>query len=480
MIVLTANQTLTMTLASAPASNGPIASVSYMDTGGNLPGELTELVSNTSVFTICTGPVASQVRQVGAINVYNQDTALSTFTISKVNSNGVSFPLKTTSLQPGYTLEFTTEGWSVLDTNGALQQNYNNQQSYNGWKNKLINGRFDFFQRVTSVNGTTAVINQYVADRWKLYSAQANVSCAWSPANNYIGAGYSIPLDVGPLTFNLNGTSAQNSASGLVISQYIEDITLLAGRTCTLSFYALSPNTNNMVVVEFGQYVSPTGSANGTTFTNKGVYTANVVVTGNTWSRYSVTGTFPSVNANALVSDAINQTASYVALWTDAGSSFANNTGIANGFYQNTHINFASVQLEIGPVMTPYEVRPLATELALCQRYYEKSFDAQTAPYANASTYWETHGVAYGSTQLWVNIPFKVNKRVAPSLAAYSSNNVLGAANNTWQYYNGAWNSNTANPANPFTTYFAIAITGTYIANSSYLMAGNWTADADF
>jgi hypothetical protein len=36
------------------------------------------------------------------------------------------------------------------------------------------------------------------------------------------------------------------------------------------------------------------------------------------------------------------------------------------------------VQLEKGTVATPFEVRPFAQELALCQRYYEKSYASGT------------------------------------------------------------------------------------------------------
>ena len=65
-------------------------------------------------------------------------------------------------------------------------------------------------------------------------------------------------------------------------------------------------------------------------------------------------------------------------------------TGVAtNGldiqFWDTTSISSASpitvqitgVQLEKGTVATPFEIRPYATELALCQRYYFRTADAQ-------------------------------------------------------------------------------------------------------
>ena len=43
----------------------------------------------------------------------------------------------------------------------------------------------------------------------------------------------------------------------------------------------------------------------------------------------------------------------------------------------NTGQDFAYAQLEPGPVATPFEHRPISTELALCQRYYLRLGGAQ-------------------------------------------------------------------------------------------------------
>jgi hypothetical protein len=47
---------------------------------------------------------------------------------------------------------------------------------------------------------------------------------------------------------------------------------------------------------------------------------------------------------------------------------------IGNSFW------ITGVQLELGPVATPFENRSFAEELALCQRYYEKSYNLSSAP----------------------------------------------------------------------------------------------------
>ena len=48
------------------------------------------------------------------------------------------------------------------------------------------------------------------------------------------------------------------------------------------------------------------------------------------------------------------------------------------------------VQLEKGSTATSFDYRPYGTELALCQRYYHKSYPQGTAPADSAS------GQAYG------------------------------------------------------------------------------------
>ena len=63
------------------------------------------------------------------------------------------------------------------------------------------------------------------------------------------------------------------------------------------------------------------------------------------------------------------------------------------------------VQLEVGSVATPFERRPYGTELALCQRYYQK---AQRGDYA---------GRANGATTAILGIPLLVAVRASPTLS---------------------------------------------------------------
>ena len=57
----------------------------------------------------------------------------------------------------------------------------------------------------------------------------------------------------------------------------------------------------------------------------------------------------------------------------------------------NATFQITDVQIEEGTIATPFERQPIGAELALCQRYYEKSYDLTTAPGAlttNGQSYW--------------------------------------------------------------------------------------------
>ena len=87
------------------------------------------------------------------------------------------------------------------------------------------------------------------------------------------------------------------------------------------------------------------------------------------------------------------------------------------------------VQLELGSVATDFETRSFGEELALCQRYFEKSYDYATL--AGTSTYLSTvgrHGTAGTATsgEMFTSTVFKVEKRAAPTVLAYDTSGNVG------------------------------------------------------
>jgi len=92
---------------------------------------------------------------------------------------------------------------------------------------------------------------------------------------------------------------------------------------------------------------------------------------------------------------------------------------VAAGAITTKNFEFAEVQLELGSVATPFEVRPFAQELALCQRYYEKSYILSAAP-GTVTTIGLTQTIAASTTSVVIGGDFKVRKRATPTIVLYT------------------------------------------------------------
>ena len=82
-------------------------------------------------------------------------------------------------------------------------------------------------------------------------------------------------------------------------------------------------------------------------------------------------------------------------------------------------IYIGDAQFEIGPKCTTIERRPYGLELALCQRYYEKSYDLDTVPGTGTAAGCVFHHVPSLSAR--ANVRFQTRKRAAPALTYYAS-----------------------------------------------------------
>lgn len=204
-----------------------------------------------------------------------------------------------------------------------------------GFKNYIINGNFDVWQRGTSFSGLTN--GSYSADRWVVYDTVNDIN-------------YNVIRNTGVFQGGYGAAYTWNSGTGgRSIMQFIENVTKFkVGTQVTISFEAYTDSTPYTIDVVI-QGV-------------KGVWTAsttesvsNITLT-NIKTRYSVTLTVPD--------------------WTTLGIDYAHleDTKLACKFtlpHTTNGKNFiiSKVQLEEGSVATPFEHRPYGLELSLCQRY---------------------------------------------------------------------------------------------------------------
>jgi hypothetical protein len=124
------------------------------------------------------------------------------------------------------------------------------------------------------------------------------------------------------------------------------------------------------------------------------------------------------ISGTNLVAAASSTTINYTSSWTRysftftiTGTPAGTNTGLSCILYQGSQTGSlwaTGFQLEKGSVATPFEFRPLATELQLCQRYYYTSASASIYMAGQAYT-------ASGVDGLRQSYPYPVNMRATPS-----------------------------------------------------------------
>jgi hypothetical protein len=209
-----------------------------------------------------------------------------------------------------------------------------------GFRNAIINGGFDIWQRGTSA---TAVSNSYTpADRWvNTFDGSSSTTTisrqSFTPGNTI--SGYE------PEYFlRYAQTSAGSGGSFRTISQRIENVRTFAGQTVTISFWAKA-DSSRTVDTRIRQNFGSGGSANVDT-------SGSSINLTTSWSRYSTTVTLPSISGKTVGTSSFLDVFLFLPLNT------------------TQTIDIWGVQLEPGTIATPFEQRPIGTELALCQRYY--------------------------------------------------------------------------------------------------------------
>jgi hypothetical protein len=127
------------------------------------------------------------------------------------------------------------------------------------------------------------------------------------------------------------------------------------------------------------------------------------------------------------------------------------------------------LQLEVGTVATPFEHRPYGTELSLCQRYFEKSYNQDTAVGTVTTNGAVNYRMVGGGAGSQAYIPFASEKRAAPTVTFFNPS--TGAS--------GTWNS--AGSQSGAKTVFSNIASGTrgltwVITVAADQVHGHWTA----
>jgi len=300
-------------------------------------------------------------------------------------------------------------------------------------KNLIINGAMQVAQR-----GTSSTDQSYGSlDRFKIiYSgtdeapthSQADVAAGTTPYTLGFRKAYKIT--------NGNQTSGAGTGDRIELQTNLEGQDLAqsgwnyvsSSSNITLSFWIKSSVTQSFA----SRLQTQTAGGNGSTSRFK----FNFALSANTWTK--VTKTIPGNSNLAFTTD--NQNGFRISFYAFMGTSFtdsttatdvwANNAGgdraddMTSTWYttNDATLEITGVQLEVGSVATDFEHKSFAQELALCERYFEKSYNYSTV----AGTATDTGLVMWLANRNpglpHTSLRYRTIKRANPTVTIFNTN----------------------------------------------------------
>ena len=260
--------------------------------------------------------------------------------------------------------------------------------------NPVLNSAMQVWQRGTSIS-QTASTTPYTADRWQALNGanQANTISRQSTNDTT-----NLPFIQYCARFQRNNGQTGTADTGLFYSSETINSIPYAGKSIVISFYAragaLFTATSNFLVSRLY-----TGTGTDQNFLSG--YTGNNIVVGQnntltaTWQRFTMVGTIPTVTTEIALGFYYTPT----------------NTAGATDYFEIT-----GVQIDIGSVALPFRTNQptYATELAACQRYYQRTTGTNEALLSSL-------GYSYSTSLSSVTMIPKVTMRVAPTAVDYSN-----------------------------------------------------------
>jgi len=344
-----------------------------------------------------------------------------------------------------------------------------------GFKNRIINGSMVLDQRNAgaSVTPTTA---QYTLDRWLLSatsaskaSVQQNAGSVTPPAGftNYLGV---TSLSAYALTGN-DSFNIQQRLEGFNTADF--NFGTASATNLTLSFWVRSSLTGTFGGEIFGNPTRTYPFTYSIPTANTWTYITIAIAGDTTVNTYNTTNGFSLIVVFGLGSSGTS-TGGTVNTWQNGN--FTQPAGTVSVVSTNAATwQVTGVQLEKGSTATSFDYRPYGTELALCQRYFEKSYDQGTAPATNTTTgTFNFSGASEGNGNVIVPIQYST-KRTAPTLTGYLAAGTSGS----WNYErsgSASTGSITFDRTSDRESRAYIAVGSNFVATYVY---GHWIASAE-
>jgi hypothetical protein len=315
-------------------------------------------------------------------------------------------------------------------------------------RNRIINGDMRIDQRNVGAAVTTPTDGQYIVDRFLVsvsvsgkMSVGQNYNSVTPPAGfpNYLGAASISAYSVGSTDL----FSYQQRIEGYNVSDLAWGSA--SAKSVTLSFYVYSSLTGT-----FGGAVQNSAQNRSYPFT----YT---ISSANTWEQKTITipgdtsGTWLTTNGIGInlywTIGAGTSRQGAAGSW--AGSNYQAASGATSILGTNgATLYITGVQFEVGSVATPFERRQFGQELALCQRYFQKTYKIDVALGTTGANTgyveWNWGSLVSFAT---VSMFLRTTMRTYPTFQSY---NVATGAAGGFVYYNGSTSVNGTGTLNGF------------------------------
>ena len=391
------NLNLTGALTFGTATGNRTVSTSATITTGTIPN-LTAGTTTSTAATITTGtiPTLTAGTTTGTAGIFTSGT------VATLNSTTGTIGNLSTTIAGDFTI---SQGTGTLSTTGATLGTYGGSTSVpvlainakgqvtstgtaaitsglTGFRNRIINGDMRIDQRNAGASQSiTAASPSYSVDRFIVRPIGATVTgqrVAGTGSTQYV--------------YQLTGAA---SVTQLQFEQKIEASNSydLAGGNATLSV-----NLSNSLLTTASWILYYAGATDN--------FTSNTLISSGSWT---ISSTIARYNATISIPAAAT-TGLYLIIYVGAQTSGTFKIG--------------DVQIEAGSTSTEFERRPIGTELALCQRYYQRRVGDS---YSTGVS-----GQAYGTATVYGSVSFTQEMRRAPDINL----NAVGSATNTMSFMN--------------------------------------------
>ncbi|NVP56095.1 hypothetical protein [Mycoplana rhizolycopersici] len=254
-----------------------------------------------------------------------------------------------------------------------------------GFRNKVINGDFDIWQRGPSRVTSGAGAGSMAADRWRHTGNFTGTSITWSQNAFTLGQ---IEVPGNPRYF----FRAERTATGANIASLqhrVESVRTLAGLKATLTFFARG-TAGKQIALTVGQVFGSGGASSAEVTAFQQTFALNAA-----WTKYQYVIDLPSIIGKVLGPNGDD----FLSLdWAMAAAQ-------GNMVFDIAHVSL--VGDDASAERDPFTPRHVGQELALCQRYFFRSYDWQGG-----------HAIRYGTAGSLRDggvLPFPVTMRASPT-----------------------------------------------------------------